>query len=72
MEFFFFFFYCALGWRDGVAMDGTGRGRMCLKMLDGRMVEKVGGGGGGGGEREFCIVKSHGRHYAKRRISFSA
>lgn len=39
-------------------MDGMGRGGMCLKMLDGRMIEKV--GGGGGGERE-CIVRSHGR-----------
>lgn len=48
----FFFFsvcFCGLGWRDGVAMDGTGRGGMCLKMLDGRMIEKVGGGGGAGG-----------------------
>lgn len=49
-------------------MDGTGRGGMCLKMLDGRMIEKV-GGGGGGGERE-CIVRSHGRHYGKRRFFF--
>lgn len=49
-------------------MDGMGRGGMCLKMLDGRMIEKDGGGGsGGGGERE-CIVRSHCRHYAKRRI----
>lgn len=49
-------------------MDGTGRGGMCLKMLDGRMIEKV-GGGGGGGEREL-IVRSHGRHYAKRIFVF--
>lgn len=49
-------------------MDGTGRGGMCLEMLDGRMIEKD--GGSGGGERE-CIVRSRGRHYAKRRISFS-
>lgn len=41
-------------------MDGTGRGGMCLEMLDGRMIEKVGGGGSEGGERE-CIVRSHGR-----------
>lgn len=40
-------------------MDGTGRGGMCLKMLDGRMIEEV-GGGSGGGEREW-IVRSHGR-----------
>lgn len=54
-------------------MDGMGRGGMCLKMLDGRMIEKVaGGGGGGGGERELCIVGRHGRHYGKRRIYFSA
>lgn len=52
-------------------MDGMGRGGMCLKMLDGRMIEKDGRGGGGGGEREW-IVRSHGRHYAKRIISFSA
>lgn len=31
-------------------MDGMGRGGMCLKMLDRRMIEKD--GGGGGGERE--------------------
>lgn len=37
---------------------------MGWEMLDGRMIEKV-----GGGERE-CIVKSHGRHYGKRRICF--
>lgn len=59
----FFSFFGALGWRDGVAMDGTGRGGW-----DGRMIEKGGGGGGGcGGEREY-IVRSHGRHYGKRRI----
>lgn len=46
---FLFVFLCALGWRDRVAIDGAGRGGMCLKMLDRRMVEKVGGGGGGGG-----------------------
>lgn len=38
----FFFFLCALGWIVGVAMDGTGRGGMYLKMLDGRMIEKDG------------------------------
>lgn len=37
-------------------MDGTGPGRMGWEMLDGRVIEKV----GGGGERE-CIVRSHGR-----------
>lgn len=36
---------------------GTGRGGMCLKMLDGRMIEKD----GGGGEERECIVRSHGR-----------
>lgn len=50
-------------------MDGMGRGGMCLEMLDGRMIEKDGRGGSGGGERE-CIVRSHGRHYGKRRICF--
>lgn len=35
-----FFFFCALGWRDRVAMDGTGRGGICLKMLK-RMEEEV-------------------------------
>lgn len=39
-----------------------------MKMLDRRMIEKD-GGGSGGGERE-CIVRSHGRHYAKRIIIF--
>lgn len=48
-------------------MDG--KGRMGWEMLGGRMVEKVGGGGGGGGEKK-CIVRSHGRHYGKRRICF--
>lgn len=60
------------GWMVRVAMDGMGRGGMCLKMLDWRMIEKVGGGGGGGGGERECIVRSRGRHYAKRRISFSA
>lgn len=36
----FFLFFCALGWRDGVAMDG--KGRMGWEMLDGRMIEKDG------------------------------
>lgn len=52
-------------------MNGTGAGRMGWEMLDGRMIEKDGRGGGSGGEREW-IVRSHGRHYAKRIISFSA
>lgn len=46
-------------------MDG--KGRMGWEMLDGRMIEKI--GGGSGGEREY-IVRSHGRHYGKRRICF--
>lgn len=44
---------------------GRGRGGMCLKILDRRTIEKD----GGGGERE-CIVRSHSRHYGKRRICF--
>lgn len=51
-------------------MDGKGRGGMCLKVLDGRMIEKVGGGSGGGGGERKCIVRSHGRHYGKRIIVF--
>lgn len=41
-----------------------GEDGMGWEMLDGRMIGKD-----GGGERE-CIVKSHGRHYGKRRICF--
>lgn len=51
------------GWLE---VRWTGAGRMGWEMLDGRMIEKV-----GGGEREY-IVRNHGRHYGKRRISFSA
>lgn len=49
-------------------MDGTGRGGMCLKMLDGRMTYKV-GGGGGGGERK-CIVRSHGSRLCEEENCF--
>lgn len=69
--FFFFFFFFVL-WGGGIELPwmGWGGGGMCLKMLDGRMIEKVGGGGGAGGGEGKCIVRSHGRHYGKRRICF--
>lgn len=54
-------------------MDGTGRGGMCLKMLDGRMIEKVGGGGGGGGERECTYrEKSWQTLWEEENLFFSA
>lgn len=65
MEFFSFFLCFGM---EGWSCHGwDGAGRMGWEMLDGRMIEKDGGGGGGGGEREYT-VRSHGRHYGKRRI----